>query len=332
MIKKNFEVNVKSLAKNKFFLFYGVNEGAKKEKISQLFSKFNPLDINKYEETQIIENEKIFFEDIMSKSFFQKDRILIINYVTDKFLKIFEEIIEKKISDTTIILNAKILEKKSKLRAYFERGKDLICVPFYDDNQEVLLKIAISFFKENKILISRSDLNLVISKCNGDRELLKNELNKIKFFTHRGKKLTSDNISKLTNLVENHSLTDLIDNCLAKNKSKTVKILNENNFTVEDCIIIIRNLLSKAKKLLALIIKNEELKNIDLTIKNSKPPIFWKQIEITKQQINNWEIKDLKECIYEINDIELSMKKNFNNSLKLVVDFILQKSSHKSNN
>ena len=67
------------------------------------------------------------------------------------------------------------------------------------------------------------------------------------------KKLTSENISKLTNLIENYSISELIDNCLAKNKKKIIKILNENNFNNEDCILIIRTFLNKTKKILKLV-------------------------------------------------------------------------------
>ena len=79
-----------------------------------------------------------------------------------------------------------------------------------------------------------------MNKCNGDRETLLNELNKIEYFSKNGKKITAENIAKLTNLIENHGISELIDNCLAKNKKKIVNILNENNFNNEDCILITR--------------------------------------------------------------------------------------------
>ena len=125
-----------------------------------------------------------------------------------------------------------------------------------------------------------------------EKSLLMN-FKKLNFLAKNGKKIDSDNISKLINLSENHSISELVDNCLAKNKKKIISILNENNFSNEDCIMITRSFISKAKKLLILSKTFETNKNIDLTISSAKPPIFWKEKEITKQQILKWNSKIL---------------------------------------
>ena len=114
-------------------------------------------------------------------------------------------------------------------------------------------------------------------------------------------------------------------------KSK-IKIINENNFSNEDCIIIIRSFIIKAKKLLVLSKTFETNKNIDLTISSAKPPIFWKEKEITKQQIFKWKPKNIKQLIYALSETELQIKKNINNSINLITDFILFNSSSTTNN
>ena len=133
-------------------------------------------------------------------------------------------------------------------------------------------------------------------------------------------------------MTENHDISELVDNCFAKNEKKTIDILNENNFTNEDCVLITRIFLNKTKKILKLSNEFEKNQNIDVTINSSKPPIFWKDKEITKQQIYKWKPKDLKNLIYKTNEIELHIKKNLNNSLNLITDFILEQCSTKSNN
>ena len=238
----------------------------------------------------------------------------------------------KNLQDTTIILNADNLEKKSKLRSFFEKTKSLVCIPFYPDNDQTLSKLAYNFLKNKKISISPSNINLIVNKCSGDREALINELQKIEFFSKNGKKINSENISKLINLNENHSISELIDNCLAQNKKKIISILNENNFSNEDCIMIVRSFINKSKKLLALSKAFETNKNIDLTISSAKPPIFWKEKEITKQQILKWSSKNIKQLIYSISETELQIKKNINNSINLITDFILFQSSSATNN
>jgi DNA polymerase-3 subunit delta len=180
--------------------------------------------------------------------------------------------------------------------------------------------------------MSTLNINLIINKCSGDRETLINELQKIEYFSKNGKKINTEIISKLINLNENHSISELIDNCLAKNKKKIISILNENNFSNEDCIMITRSFLIKAKKLLTLSTTFETNKNIELTISSAKPPIFWKEKEITKQQIYKWESKNIKQLIYALGETELQIKKNINNSINLITDFILFQSSSATNN
>jgi len=325
MILKSFEIKKIDQNINHLILFYGKNEGLKNEAIKILIKDKNNL-LN-YEEKEILDNEDNFIENVLSKSLFDPQKFVIIKRATDKILKIIEALHLKNLEDTTIILNSENLEKKSKLRSFFEKNKNLVCVPFYPDNDQTLSKLAYNFFREKKISISSSNINLIINKCSGDRETLKNELQKIELFSKNGKQINTDNISKLINLSENHSISELVDNCLAQNKRKIVSILNENNFSNEDCIMIVRSFLIKAKKLLTLSKSFEANKNIDLTISSARPPIFWKEKEITKQQIYKWKPKNIKKLIYTLGDTELQIKKNINNSINLITDFILNQSS-----
>jgi DNA polymerase-3 subunit delta len=330
MIFKSFEIKKINLNINKLLLFYGKNEGLKYEAI-EILNK-DKSNISNYEEKEVLDNENNFIETILSKSLFDPQKFIIIKRATDKILKIIENLQHDNLEDTTIILNSESLEKKSKLRSFFEKNKTLVCVPFYPDNDQTLSKLAYNFLREKKISISSSNINLIINKCSGDRKTLMNELQKIELFSKNGKQINSDNISKLINLSENHNISELVDNCLAQKKRKIISILNENNFSNEDCIMIVRSFIIKSKKLLTLSKAFEANKNIDLTISSAKPPIFWKEKEITKEQILKWSSKDIKQLIYSLSETELRIKKNINNSINLITDFILFQSSTTTNN
>ena len=330
MIIKSFETNKIELDKNKFILLYGQNNGFKNETLKNLIK--GKKEVFNYDEKEILDNSYSFFEQIISRSLFENEKTIIVNRATDKILKIIEEIDSKKIDDVNIIILANNLEKKSKLRLFFEKHKIYLSIPFYPDNNQTLSKITYNFFKEFKIIISSENINLIVSKCNGDREILQNELIKIKHLSKTKKNITGEDILKLTNLIENINISELVDNCLAKNNKKIVNILNENNFSNEDSIIIIRTLLNKSKKVLKLSEDFKNKKNIELVISSAKPPIFWKDKEITKQQIFKWAPENIKKIIYKLGNLEFLSKKNLDNSLKLVTDFILEQSITKTNN
>ena len=326
MILKSYETNKINLKNNKYILFYGKNEGAKSEEIFKLLKNFNQENVEKYDEKGIFENKEIFLENLISRSLFEKEKIIFVNRVTDKSFTIFKEIKDRDLPDLFIIFNSENLDKRSKLRLEFEKNKNFICIPFYPDKDETLIRITKSFLKERNISISQANINLIVNRCNGDRGILKNELEKIELFLHGNKKLTNENILKLTNLIENYSISELIDNCLAKNIKKTTEILSENNFNSDDSIEISRIFLSKSKRILYLSNLFKENANVEKTISLAKPPIFWKDKEIVKKQISFWDLKQIRELIIEISNIELKIKKNSLNSVNFLTDFLLQKS------
>ena len=331
MIIKSFELNKINVKSSNFYLFYGENEGYKNEAIEKIFNINISKNIYRYEEKEILDNFESFFESIQSKSFFEKEKLIIISRVSDKIKNIIEEIIEKNIEDIKIVLNSEILEKKSKLRSLFEKNKNIICVPFYADNNQTLSKIINNFFKEKKIITSQEKINLLIDRCRGNRQNLRNELDKIDSFIKNKKNINIDQIMKLTNLAENYNVSELIDSYLASNFKKTITILNENNFSIEDCMLITRTLLIKSKRLYKLLLEINNNKSIEEAISSFKPPIFWKDKEIVKQQINNWSLSRTENLIYKTNELELLIKKNSYNSINILSDFIINQPNRINN-
>ena len=321
MIIKSFEINKIDPFKSNLILFYGQNEGLKDENILKLSSKFHS--IIKYDEREVLENQDNFFESIFSGSLFDENKFVIINQASDKIVKIIEILIEKKekIKEIAILLNANSLEKKSKLRSIFE--KNLLCVPFYIDNNETLFKFTETFLKQKRINISPLNINFLVNKCNGDRRNLKNELHKIEMFCLNKRNIKDEELQKLVCLSENKNISELIDCCLVKDEKNTINILNDNIFNNDDSILITRTFLNKLKKIHKLILSYERNKNLNETIRNARPPIFWKDKPIVEKQIRTWKPDLIEKLIIDINEIELQIKRNNTNSINLISDFIL---------
>ena len=304
MIIKTFEINKIKFDKQNLFLVYGENEGLKKEIIQSLKKKFNG-NVENYDETQIIENKELFYEKILNQSLFEKEKIVIINRCSEKIYEVIENILEKKILDTKIILNANILEKKSKLRNLFEKEEKLVIIPTYKDTSLNLLELARKFFYNYKVSISQEAINLLVSRCNGDRGYLKTELDKVLVYMHDRKSINLEEIYKLTNLSENFSINELVDTSLSKNFKKAAEIINESNYKLDDGIIILRTYLQRAKRLLNIYEKQNNNTDWDNLINNYKPPIFWKDKPIIKKQLENWSKSKIKDLINNINKTEI---------------------------
>ena len=322
MIVKSFEIEKIKSIKNNFILLYGSNQGHKNQVIKELFEKSFKGEISRFDENEILNNYESFVSSLINKSLFEDCKLIVISRVSDKIIKLMNEILERSIEKIKIIINSDNLDKKSKLRSLFEKNKELICIPFYEDNEKNLTSITQNFFRQKKIKVSQEIINLLIGRSRGDRGNLINELNKIENLSITKKNIYIEDVLKLTNLSENYSVFELAENYLAKNKKQVSKILNENNFANDECILILRTILNRSKRLLKLKESQNETGNIDLTISSFKPPIFWKEKDAVKKQIQSWSNDEVKKIIYKINDLEILIKKNSNNSLNFVSDFV----------
>ena len=323
MIIKNFELERIKKSNLSLYLFYGQNEGLKKEILENCFIKnFKGL-VEKYDEKEVIENQEEIYSKIFNKSLFEKEKIILISRTSDKIVNFIERILEKNVSDIKIICFSEILEKKSKLRNLFEKNSKLICIPFYADDNKKLTQLCGDFFKKINVPISREILNIIVDKCQGDRNNLNQELGKVEMFIDGNTNVEVSDILKLISLSENYSVSELVDSCLSKNIKNTAKILNENSYTNDDCMLILRTMLNKTKRLIKLIDDYDVTKNLDSTVSNFRPPIFWKDKDVIKKQLLKWDKKNSSELIFEINELEKLIKKNSENSLRITYDFVL---------
>ena len=331
MIIKSYEINKINTLKNRFILLHGKNEGLQDEITSSLLSKNKNSKILKYDEKEIIDNLNDFYDNVLNKSLFETSKVFIINRASDKLMTILDQFINKNLTDVIFIITANILDKRSKLRSYFEKKNNCISIALYSDTNQTLIKFTQNFFNKMNIPISFENINIIVNRCAGDRGYLKNELKKISLFAKNKKKINTIDLIRLTNLTEDFSINELIDMCLSKNKKKTINILNDNNFETDDSILIIRTFLNKSKRLLNLLYEYKINNDLNTTILNAKPPIFWKDKQIMKQQIKYWTPESLKIVIYNLNEIELKTKKFTVNPFYILSDFILDKSSMKTN-
>ena len=187
------------------------------------------------------------------------------------------------------------------------------------------MMIAQNFFKEAKIKVSTQNINYIIERSKGNRINLKNELDKIHSFSLKKQSIDLIEILKLTNLAENYNIADLIDQCLIKNKKKTLTMLNENIVSSEDNILIVKTFLYKLKRLKKLKIDLEIKKDLDIVISSFRPPIFWKEKDLVKQQLKIWSLSQIKSLIKKTNEIELLIKKNSQIANQIINNFILER-------
>ena len=330
MIIKSFEFlnKAKNFLKYNFFLLYGENIGLKKD-IKDIIKKTikqkdNNIEILSLYENEILNDEENFYNFIYSGSLFSSSKIITIFEATDKIINKISNVHDKYPESVTLIIFAGVLEKKSKLRIFFEKDKKTICIPCYLDSEKNLEVIAQSEFRKNNILLSREAINLLIEKSNSDRSNLKNEIEKIKSYALCKKKLELDEVKSLINFSGDYKSDVLVNECLCGNISQYKKVTSEIYINTASQIFLLRILGNKVQRLLKIKGQENKSNNLDNLINVSKPPIFWKEKPLVKRQLSIWSFNELKKIIDKINNTELLCKKNPQISKTIFFKFFLE--------
>ena len=330
MIIKSYEVqkNKSNLSKYNFFLLYGENFGLKKDikdiiKIA-IKQKNDSLEMLSVYETEIFDNEENFYNSIYSGSLFSNKKIITIFDATDKIMKKIDSVYDTYMENVFLVIVSEILEKKSKLRNFFETSKKTICIPCYLDSQKDLEIIAQSEFRKNNISLSSEAINLLIEKSNSDRGNLKNEIEKIKTYLLNKKNIGLGAIKSLINFSGDYKSDILVNECLSGDISQYKKIISEMYVNAVNQILLLRILSNKVQRLLNLKQQENKLNNIEHIINAAKPVIFWKEKPLVKKQLSIWNLNDLKKIINGINNTEYLCKKNSQASKVIFFNFFMK--------
>ena len=308
MIIKSYilENDPKKIFNSKTILFYGVNIGLKRH-FKSTFKEYNKKSLVKnFNQEELIGDKNILSNEIDNPSLFSEDKLVFIEGATDKIFSYIEPIIDKLKNDKVIIF-ADTLDKRSKLRNYYEKSKTVIAVACYEDNEITIKKIVLNKLKEFNG-ISAENINLIIDSCGLDRVKLENELSKIKTY-FSDKLIVRDKLEALLNLKSNDDFNLLKDAAMEGNKVKTNKLLGDTVLDPEKNILYL-NIINQRLNKLCEIIDRSKNTNIDDVLGNLKPPIFWKDKPIFISQMKKWNKRKIKEVLSKCYDLELSIKSN----------------------
>ncbi len=311
------EQNLK-IIKEKLVLFHGENIGLKNEFKIRIKVNYKDKEILNFTQDEILKNEAIILKEIMNISLFEKEKIFFIQNANDKILDLIIKIKEL-IDNQKIYLFSDTLEKKSKLRNFFEKTELCALIACYQDNELSLKRIIENYLNGFKGL-TPNNINLIIDNCNLDRAKLYNELKKIIGFFDN-KLLDEENLLKLLNHASNNDFNALRDEALMGNKIKTNKLL-ANTVIEDDKIIyyinIINSRLNKIKE-----IDNSDKQSLENAINNLKPPVFWKDKPFFLAQAKKWNNEKIKKTLNQTYDLEIKIKSNSSINKKVLIKKLL---------
>ena len=312
LVEDNLEIIQGSLA-----LFYGENRGQIYEIKKQIANKNKPNKILKYNQDEILGNQDNFYNEIKNVSLFDDKKIFFIDNVNDKILNIIENILPA-INNNLVYLFSSLLEKKSKLRIFFEKEKKVDIIPCYQDNEITVRKIITTNLKNYEGL-TNSIMNLIIENCNNDRAKIYNELDKIKSYFNNFP-LNYMEIEKLLNVNENEDFNKIKDSAILGNKQKTAKLLGNTILEVEKTVLYLSSINQRLSKLKEI---TDTKDNIEIAISKLRPPVFWKDKPTFVAQAKLWDLQKLEKALINTFETEIKIKSNSSIEKRVILKKLL---------
>ena len=288
----------------KINLIYGENLGLINE-LKRLIKEFSKnIKIIRFNEEEILKNNKILLRELSNNSLFEEEKIIFIDQASDKIIGLIQEAEETQF-DARIYLFAGVLDKKSKLRNYLEISNSYFVVPCYEDNETTLRKIVLTVLKDFKGVTSQN-VNMIIENCSLDRAKLNNELEKI-LHLFNNKVLDSEKLEKLLNIKSNDNFDKLRDAAFLGNRKNTNKLLSDTILEKEKNILYLNSINKRLGKLLEV---HNNHSNIEKAVSNLKPPVFWKDKPNLISQAKVWNQKKIKLMMRDTYNLEIKIKSN----------------------
>ena len=309
MIFKSYiiEQKIETIGNHNIFLFYGENEGLKKEFKEKLITQHKEEEILNLFQDDIIKNKDILINEVINKSLFNEKKIIFINQASDKVLDIIEEIADN-IKEERIFLFSDVLDKKSKLRNYFEKSKSCGIVACYQDNEMTIRKL---IFKKLSAYqgLTNEVVNFIIQNTGLDRNKINNEIDKIMSF-FKDKKIDLKTIDLLLNIRSSDDFNVLKDEALNGNKINTNRLLADTVFEDENNVYYLNLINQRIKKLSEIDNIKKDNSDIESIISNLKPPVFWKDKPQIIMQSKKWDKAKLQEALKKTYNLEIEIKSN----------------------
>ena len=295
-----------NLLKHNIILFHGENLGLKSDLKKKIIKNLAGYEFLNFYQEEIIKNKDLIFNEVNNLSLFEKNKILLIEQADDKILDIIQNIVEN-FKDQKIFIFSNLLDKRSKLRNFFEKCDMCGIVPCYPDNELSFKKIIAKRLANFKGL-SNLNINLILQTVNLNRVKLNNELDKIVLY-FLDRELNTTKLIQILNPQENDDFNNLKDAALLGNKTRTNELLSNTFFESEKNLYYLNSINQRLNKIYE--VKQLSIDtSLDDAINKIKPPIFWKDKSNFINQEKKWSIKKIEEILKKTYDLEIKIKSN----------------------
>ena len=306
---------LKSLVEKKkyaAYLIYGQNKGLVREKSQVIIDAYknDQTEIIKFENDELISEPEKLTNEFNTFSLTAEKKILHILNTKDNLMETIANTVTDLGSKNLIVFETSELTPRSKLRKFFEKEKHLGVLPCYFDTERDVQELIENSFKKENITISRDIVLLITKHLGNERHIIKNELEKIILYLKDKKEFKTEDILKCFCQNENFDFDDLNYNLCDGNVVKLDKIINQLYLEGINPIALLRSVGRHFQKILFVNQKIDSGMNLNESLVQLKPPIFFLYINQFKNQVTKWKSNLCYKAIERIMETEELCKLN----------------------
>ena len=295
-------------------LVYGPDQGLMKERaktiaqsvVEDINDPFNAVTLTA---DNLAEDPARLSDEANAMSMMGGDRLIRIEDAGDKLTNYIKAYLEAPNESALIVLEAGELSPRSSLRKLCESAKNAAAVPCYIEDERDISRLIRETIQAENHAIEPDAVGWLAANISGNRQKARSELEKL--ITYKGNEQTPITLVDAMNICGESgaaALDEFVYAVAGNNSEKALKLLAQ--LTEEGIVfmVILRSLQNHFRKLHQTRAAIDNGEGVDLAMKKLSPPIFFKQQNAFKAQINRFSLKGLSQILDRLNTLEAQCK------------------------
>ncbi|MGY8985081.1 MAG: DNA polymerase III subunit delta [Sphingomonadales bacterium] len=299
-------------------LIYGPDEGLVRERAHRISKQVvedlsDPFNVVRPSLSQVIEEPSILLDELLSLSMVGGRRLVRLDGAEDKAYQGLEQAlsgIPKDGEKNLLVVTAGNLKPSSKIRKLFEGLEIAVTIACYADSSKDVEELIIEVLGANNLKADPQAISFLLNNLGSDRLISRSELEKIVLYA--GDRI--DRVIKLEDVITligdsaTLTLNDIASATTGGDLKRLDQLLERAQSQGENAIAIIRALSRRLQQFHLVKGLIEAGQPIDSAIGKLRPPLFFKEKDIFRNQLFLWSSQKLGKALLLLSDAELGCK------------------------
>jgi DNA polymerase-3 subunit delta len=294
-------------------LFYGPDAGlalerARRVKTMILAESADPFAFVELTDAALLHDPARLWDEIQSIGLLSSKRFILIRDAGDKSAVIISEAAAALHDGVFLVVIAGELSTRSALRDWFEKASNAAAIGCYRDEARDIHALVKQSFSAAGIEAGREVVDYLSTQLGNDREVTRQEIEKIIIYAGEEKTVSAEDVQTLVDYNRDTQMDDIVNAVADKNTAKLDRLLAQHLLEGTAPIVYLRALQRYFNRLYYIKARAEAGHDIETTVKNLKPKIFFRQEPLLIRHARNWTLPQITRALNYLISAELACK------------------------